>query len=386
MEIQKKGIFEKIISALLNVFICVFGVILLISIYNNLQVKLFGKDYSDFFGYSIFEVQTGSMAPEINPGDWIIVKSAKNIQLKDVVTYKQDGEFITHRVIGTYNGTYVTKGDANNSKDDPIDESQVVGKVVKVLANFGILKKTIFNPVVLAAIIITIIIFNFVFQKKKEEKIPQTKLNNKVFETANKIVKNFKENRDKKTAERKLKKEVKEQVKQEKIQKEKLVEQEKVQIEQPNIPQEINVDEPIEEENIDEISSYIPVDVSELDETFLEIAQNEIEEEQVIINNKKEIIEEPEEKEKPVKLNLELLETGKKSKNVIEKFISVKIEELNEIINILDNSEKSVVNEPTIKNKLMSCYIDSKYYGYYGDVDVSSNKKQSIKIEKKKQL
>ena len=80
MEIQKKGIIEKIINILLNVFIFIFAGILLISLYNNLQVKLFGKDYSDFFGYSVFEVQTGSMSPEINAGDWIIVKASKNIK------------------------------------------------------------------------------------------------------------------------------------------------------------------------------------------------------------------------------------------------------------------------------------------------------------------
>ena len=160
MDIQKKGLIEKIINILLNVFICIFTAILLISLYNNLQVRLFGKDYSDFFGYSVFEVQTGSMTPEINPGDWIIVKASKNIELKDIITYSQDGEFITHRVIGKTGGTYVTKGDANNSKDDPIDEKQVVGKVAKILPNFGIFKKTIFNPIVLVAIIITILIFN----------------------------------------------------------------------------------------------------------------------------------------------------------------------------------------------------------------------------------
>ena len=82
-----KVITEKIINVILNSLIFVFGIILLISIYNNLQVKVFGKDYSDFFGYSIFEVQTGSMKDAINPGDWIIVKSASNIKLNDVITY-----------------------------------------------------------------------------------------------------------------------------------------------------------------------------------------------------------------------------------------------------------------------------------------------------------
>ena len=135
-------------------------------------------------------------------------------------------------------------------------------------------------------------------------------------------------------------------------------------------------------EMFEEDASFIPVDISELDETFLEIAQNEIEEEPIVQEKGIQEIEEPEEKEAPNKINLDLLEKGKKSKNIIEKFISIKIEELNEIINILDIDEKTYVNEPTIKNKLMGYYIDSKYYNYYGEIDFPSNKKQIDKIEK----
>ena len=78
----------------------------------------------------MFEVQTGSMKDAINPGDMIIVKSDSDIKLNDIVTYKQGEEFITHRVIEAYNETYVTQGDANNVKDEPITKGQFVGKVV----------------------------------------------------------------------------------------------------------------------------------------------------------------------------------------------------------------------------------------------------------------
>ena len=81
MKEKKKNVREKILNIVLNTFIVVFGIILLFSIYNNVQVSIFGKDYSDFFGYSVFEVQTGSMKPEISPGDWIVVKATKNIKI-----------------------------------------------------------------------------------------------------------------------------------------------------------------------------------------------------------------------------------------------------------------------------------------------------------------
>jgi len=368
MDMKQKGLIEKVINILLNVFIGLFGIILLISLYNNIQVRLFGKEYSDFFGYSVFEVQTGSMTPEINPGDWIIVKSTQNIELDDIITYKQDGEYITHRVIGAYNGTYVTKGDANNSKDEPIDKKQVVGKLTNILSNFGIFKKTIFNPIVLAAIIITILICNFVFKKNKKEQylVLNVDIKNKLLNISNNVINKVKNNISKKKEKTNEEKNVKEEFE---------IPQNE---EQDSIYNDI-VDNFEEQE---EISSYIPVDVTELDDTFLEIAQNEIEEETPILEVKKVEQVEEEIKESTPKLNLELLENGKKSKNIIDKFISIKVEELNEIINILDDDGKTYVNEATIKNKLLSSYIDSKYYNYFGETDVSNNKKQTVKIEK----
>lgn len=396
MEKGKKGMVEKIVNMLLNIFIFIFGIILLISIYNNIQIKLFGKDYSDFFGYSIFEVQTGSMSPKVNVGDWIVVKSTNNIELDDVVTYKHDGEYITHRVIGKVGETYVTKGDANNSPDEPIDEKQIVGKVVKILANFGILKKTIFNPIVLIAIIITILICNAVFKNNKnEEKYTTTNnVENKLLTIKDNLLAMLKMHHEKKVEKVRARKRAKKAHKQDLLEREqqKKIEQQQAEelkkLEQERIEEIKKFNEIKEEikEQQDEMNydldSYIPVDASELDDTFLEIAKNEIEEEEPKVEKK--IVEQEEnmvQSEENTKLNLELLERGKKCKNIIEKFISVRIEELNEIIAVLDDDGKTYVNEATIKNKLLSGYIDARYYNYYNMLDVSTHKKQSTKIE-----
>ena len=395
MKEKKKNVREKILNIVLNTFIVVFGIILLFSIYNNVQVSIFGKDYSDFFGYSIFEVQTGSMKPEIDPGDWILVKSSQNIKLDDIITYKQDGEFITHRVIGVYNNTFITKGDANNSKDDPIDQKQVVGKVVKILPHFGILKKTIFNPIVLVAIITTILVSNYVLKKNKKEVKEEEIKREKIIvaektdkeEVIDELIEEKVETKKEKIGLLNKLKEKLSKNKKQKIEEQIIEENKNENFSELTIIEDDDLGSKTEEElneMFEEISSYIPVDASEIDETFLEIAQNEIDEEAPAIEIKPVVEEEEEEEieESPNKLNLELLETGKKSKNIIEKFISVKMDEIKEIINILDNDGKTYVNEPTIKNKLMCYYIDAKYYNYYGDLDVSSLKKQIDKIEK----
>ena len=160
---------SKIIDCVLNILIVLFAIFLMISMYTFFQTKILKNEYSNFFGFSLFEVQTGSMKKSINPGDWIITKSSSDVEVGDVVTYRSNGEFITHRVIEKYKGTYVTKGDANSSKDEPIDQSQIVGKVVKTLPGFGIFRKTIFNPFVLVTLIITLYLFNLTFKPGKSK-------------------------------------------------------------------------------------------------------------------------------------------------------------------------------------------------------------------------
>ena len=149
MVMSGRKVLEKIFSILLDILIILFGFILLVFIYNNIQTRILGNDYSSIFGYSTFEVQTGSMEGDVEDsisiGDWVIVKYTNNIQLEDVITYQKDGAFITHRVIEEYNGTYITKGDANNAKDDPVSREQIVGKVVKILPGFGFIRKTIWQ-------------------------------------------------------------------------------------------------------------------------------------------------------------------------------------------------------------------------------------------------
>ena len=166
---KNKKLVGKIIDYTLNILIVIFAVFLLISMYTAFQVKVLGNEYSNFFGYSLFEVQTGSMHGTIEAGDWIIIKNGRDVNIGDIVTYRHGKDFVTHRIIESYKGTYVTKGDANNAKDDPIDQSQIVGHVVKILHGFGILRNTIFNPFIILLLIITLYLFNLTFKSGKSK-------------------------------------------------------------------------------------------------------------------------------------------------------------------------------------------------------------------------
>ena len=303
MKEKVKNISKKIINVLLDIFIVVLGIILLITVYNNVQVKILGHDYSSFFGHSVFEVQTGSMGEIIEPGDWIVVKYEKNIKLNDIVTFEHKGEYITHRVIEAYNGTYVTKGDANTAKDSPISKDQIVGKVVKVIPNFGILRKTIFNPIVLIAIIITLFLLNQVFKKPTKE---EQEKEQKTLEKLKKVL----------TKEPKKEKVLAVEPKEEKVEEQEIreVKEEKKEL---TIEEKTQLKEELENTTDIEKTLFfrmVSVDKDELENVYEEIPK-ELEEQSDSVTNliKKEEQDEVEVSEDNIKSKLELIQKKKRN-------------------------------------------------------------------------
>ena len=376
MKEKNKGIVKKIINITLDVFIVILGVILLITVYNNIQVKILGHDYASFFGHSVFEVQTGSMGEIIEPGDWIVVKYEKNIKLNDIVTFEHKGEYITHRVIEAYNGTYVTKGDANTAKDAPISKEQIVGKVVKVIPNFGILRKTIFNPIVLIAIIITLFFLNQVFKKTTKEDLEKEKALKEKLRRALKLDKpeEVKEKVEKVQPEKEEPKneEPKEEIREVKEEKVELTKEEKEKVK-------------AELENTSDIEKtlffrMVSVDKDELSNVYEEIPK-EIEEqsEKAKENIKEGEKEEVEVSEDKIKSKLELIQRKKKKcKNIIEKAMLIKKEEIIELMTLLNKGEELKTNEPTIREKLVTAYIDAKYYNNCGNINLAYNGKNMM--------
>ncbi|MGB9778606.1 MAG: signal peptidase I [Candidatus Bathyarchaeales archaeon] len=95
-------------------------------------------------GFTPTIIASGSMQPTLNPGDIaiIIATPAKTIKIGDIIQYQTTAEAPTiHRVIDKYTsgGTlwFITQGDANNAPDNPVNENQVIGKVVLTIPKLG---------------------------------------------------------------------------------------------------------------------------------------------------------------------------------------------------------------------------------------------------------
>lgn len=392
MNIKNKKLIEKIINALLNVLIFIFSIILLISLYTGIQTKVLKNKYTNFFGYSLFEVETGSMKEAINPGDWIIVKITKSVKLNDIITYEYKGEFVTHRVIEAYNGTFITKGDANNAKDEPVDQNQIVGKVNKILPSFGLFRKTLFNPAVLITLIITLILFSFAVKKTKKESDMASLDEKEKFEISSFIINKLElllsKLKNKKAPKETIKKEVAitkvvdkiDEIKEEELEKTSVYRAIKVDTEDvPTI--ESNLEKQIKEDDMDKTFLYrmISVDSTEVNDTLLEIAKNEIQDpkqKEVIV---KEVKEEDDE-ETLTKIKLDLLK-NKKGKNLIDTIFIIKKEALIELTNILLEYNKVLLKETGIRNTFIETYISSRYYNHHLNTE-ENGRILSVKVEK----
>lgn len=163
----------NMLGCILNILITVVVVITIIGLYYMAQVKILNKDYANIFGYTFFEVATGSMTNTINIGDIVVVKVNETFKENDIIVYKEENSFITHRVIKIDGQDLITRGDANNSEDKPIKSDQILGKVIYVVPKIGIWRKVLASPEILGMIIIFIILLGVVLMltsKTEKEK------------------------------------------------------------------------------------------------------------------------------------------------------------------------------------------------------------------------
>lgn len=173
---------KKIISTFLYIIIIPIIVMNL-----TLIIKSFVKPdkIPDFFGYKNFVIVSESMEPTIMVGDAIFIKKVpeNDIKINDIISF-HDGESInTHRIIGVSeeNGIkmYKTKGDNNRGEDkEKISYSQIEGKYLFKINNFGNLIKILQSKVTLIILILLVCFnayFNYSLKNKRIERSKKRK-------------------------------------------------------------------------------------------------------------------------------------------------------------------------------------------------------------------
>ena len=114
--------------------IVIVSILIFLALVYVFQTRIQHKSYSNIFGFTAFRVATGSMENTIEVGDIVITKLDTPVNLNDIIVFQENNYFITHRLITILDDELITKGDANNSEDKAIEESQVIGKVVAIIS------------------------------------------------------------------------------------------------------------------------------------------------------------------------------------------------------------------------------------------------------------
>ena len=108
----------------------IFGILILLSvIFLYLPVTV-----AKLRGNEVYNVVSGSMAPEIPVGSIIYVEPAapETIAEEEVIAFYSGSTVIAHRVVKNRagEGEFITKGDANEENDmNPVKYAELVGRV-----------------------------------------------------------------------------------------------------------------------------------------------------------------------------------------------------------------------------------------------------------------
>lgn len=122
---------QRIITAILVAVILMNGVLLV-------KRFVYHEELPSLFGYSMVTVLSGSMEPEFSPGDSLIIRRQADYTPGEIVTYGDQGTFVTHRVVDKDGEVYRTKGDANNAPDGvDVGRDHIYGSVRLVIPRLG---------------------------------------------------------------------------------------------------------------------------------------------------------------------------------------------------------------------------------------------------------
>lgn len=149
-----------------------FIIFLLISI-SYLFIIISPRVIKDFypFGIKTAIVLTGSMEPTLNINDFVIMKKPDKIKVNDIVSYKDKNSKneILHRVVKIKGNKITTKGDANNTEDEPINKNQVTGIYIGKVKCLGNVISFLTRPLVFSIIMALFFLMLIIPTKSEKE-------------------------------------------------------------------------------------------------------------------------------------------------------------------------------------------------------------------------
>jgi len=121
---------KRILRALRGIAICLLGAVVAVNaalLFSRFALK---QDPAHVFGFYPMLVTTGSMEPGLPAGAMVVAHAREDYEVGEVISFRQGGGVITHRIIEKTREGYRTAGDANNAPDgETVPEEAVLGRV-----------------------------------------------------------------------------------------------------------------------------------------------------------------------------------------------------------------------------------------------------------------
>lgn len=151
------------------ILLLVIGLIIGINLYSWNASTLVGNEMPMPFGWGVSVVLSGSMEPTLSVNDLVIVREQSEYNEGDIVVYQESGRLVIHRIVSVNGNKVVTKGDANNTADDPIEISAIKGKEVASIPFMGVLADFLKTPIgFILVIIAAIALFEIPYIKERK--------------------------------------------------------------------------------------------------------------------------------------------------------------------------------------------------------------------------
>lgn len=146
------------------------------------QTYINPNEIPSFFGIKSFVIVSKSMEPTIITGDAIFTKekNKENIKVNDIISFHDNKDINTHRIIGilTENGItkYITKGDNNKNPDkEKVTYDKIEGVYQFKINGFGVIANILNNKKTLVILLFFLILISLEQVKKSKKSLSRKK-------------------------------------------------------------------------------------------------------------------------------------------------------------------------------------------------------------------
>ncbi len=153
-----------------RLIMAVLGVILGVNAYLANARGLGGYQLPMPFGIGVAVVLSGSMEPTLGINDVIFVRETDSYEVGDIVVYQSGQTLIVHRIIAKAGENLITRGDANNTADAPVERYAVKGEVIAHIPAVGLAVNALKTPAgILIVLIAAFALTELSFRKEKDK-------------------------------------------------------------------------------------------------------------------------------------------------------------------------------------------------------------------------